>query len=959
MEHVGVTGHSFGAETALLIGGARLNTDMFMDEWCALSPDDMLNDCATVPVLLDQMAEMAGLEAVPEGLWPDWSNARVDAIISLAPGAHYFGPEGLAALHVPVLLVESELDWYAGDATAYYQPYTQLPAGLKTHVVFDRGDHGVFLNECKAMPALIGMGFSWFCQDAVWDVNRAHDLINHFATAFVLAELKGDAAAAAALAPEGVSFPGITYESDRYASEQAITPELIAEIEAFVAQEMEARQIPGAALGIVKDGALAYAKGFGVSELGGDDPVTPDSNFLVSSVSKSFTGVGIMQLVEEGKIDLDAPVTEYLPYFTLAEPESRQMTIRQLLSHTSGMPDVGDIDAEFLSPDTPTGEGALDEYIRSYNDDSLLFQPGEEWAYSTVGIDVLGDVIAKVSGQSFEEYMNGNVLGPIGMEDSTFLLGEVDPDKLVTPHHLGTEGATTVEYIQWLRVHGPGSGLFTTVNDMARFAIVNMNHGEIDGTQVLPATAYEEMWAPQAASTWVDWLGPRFNHYGLGWWVGEDGGYQAIGNYGAVEGFNAHLEILPEKNIAVIFLGNFMDFGQLTFNSNEIGSAIAVMLANAESEASTTPALDAELIAEIEALVEQVMEDLQIPGVSVGIVKDGDVAYARGFGVAEYGSDRAMTPQTQFAVACITKGFTTSAIMQLVEQGLIDLNAPVTDYLPYFKLADQRYKDITIHHLLANTAGLPMPNYFAVYGGFSENPVWSPDLLEEYVRSLANRSMEVDPADNIFMYGGDYFDILGDVIVKVSGQPFEEYMEEHILAPLGLEHTTFIVDELDPELATACHWQDENGNMQFATPSPSYFPAHTPSNGMFSNTEDLLKWAIFNLNRGELDGEQIVPAFAFEGMWTPRTEIPWGGIYQHWGYGWGISDVEDHRLVFWGGGHIGSPNAYYLVPEENLGLHVAVNRSLEAVKGNEYADAIAFPALKILLGMDAEEVASQ
>ena len=184
-------------------------------------------------------------------------------------------------------------------------------------------------------------------------------------------------------------------------------------------------------------------------------------------------------------------------------------------------------------------------------------------------------------------------------------------------------------------------------------------------------------------------------------------------------------------------------------------------------------------------------------------------------------------------------------------------------------------------------------------------------------------------------------------------------MKEHILDPLGLEHTTFIVDELDPALVAAAYWQDKNGELQVSVPSPTYYPAHTPSNGMFSTTEDLLKWAVFNLNRGELDGKQIVPAFAFEGMWTPRTEIPWGGIYQHWGYGWGISDVEDHRLVFWGGGHIGSPNAYYLVPEENLGLHVAVNRSLEAVKGNEYADDIAFPVIKMLLGMDAEEVASE
>ncbi len=367
---------------------------------------------------------------------------------------------------------------------------------------------------------------------------------------------------------------------------------------------------------------------------------------------------------------------------------------------------------------------------------------------------------------------------------------------------------------------------------------------------------------------------------------------------------------------------------------------------------STESALDNTTAAQIELLVEQEMEEKEIPGVALGIVQDGEIVYAKGFGQAEYDTNRPMTPQTQFAVACLTKSFTTAAIMQLVEQGLIDLDAPVAEYLPYFKLADERYEEVTIHHLLANTAGLPMPDYVSLYGGFSENPSWSPDLLEAYVRSLADTPMAVDPADNIFIYGGDYFDILGDVIAKVSGQPFEEYMKEYILDPVGLEHTTFIVDDLDPELAAAAHWRDETGELQISVPSPTYYPAHTPSNGMFSSTEDMLKWAIVNLNWGEWQGDQIVPAAAYDEMWKPQTEIPWGDMFQHWGYGWGISDIDNHRLAFWGGGHIGSPNSFYLAPDEGLAVHVAVNRSLEAAKGNEYADAIAFPVIKMLLGID-------
>lgn len=362
-------------------------------------------------------------------------------------------------------------------------------------------------------------------------------------------------------------------------------------------------------------------------------------------------------------------------------------------------------------------------------------------------------------------------------------------------------------------------------------------------------------------------------------------------------------------------------------------------------------ALDSELIAEIEALVEQVMAEHQIPGVAVGIVKDGAVVYANGFGVAEHGSDRAMTPQTQIAVACVTKGFTTAAIMQLVEQGLIDLDAPVTDYLPYFKLADDRYTEITIRHLLTNAAGLPMPNYVAMYG-FSPPLETSPELLEAYVRSLASRSMEADPADNQFMYGNDYFDILGDVIAKVSGQPFEQYVEEHLLTPLGLEHTTFFAAEVDPALATAYHWQDDAGEMQFEAVSPSYVQVHTPSHGLISNTEDLLKWAQFNLNRGALNGQQIVPPFAYDEMWKPQIEIGWGGFFQDYGFGWGVAEEQGHRLAFWGGNHIGSSNTFVLAPDDDLALFVAVNRTAEKAKGTIYSGEIAFPIIKMLLSAE-------
>lgn len=117
---------------------------------------------------------MAGLQEVPTDLWPDWSDPRVDAIIALAPGAQFYGAEGLATLHVPTLLVEGGLDWYASGAAANYAPYSLMPTNLKTHLLFKEADHGIYLNSCATMPGLLAQGFN-FCAGSVWDVDRRQD----------------------------------------------------------------------------------------------------------------------------------------------------------------------------------------------------------------------------------------------------------------------------------------------------------------------------------------------------------------------------------------------------------------------------------------------------------------------------------------------------------------------------------------------------------------------------------------------------------------------------------------------------------------------------------------------------------------------------------------------------------------------------------------------------------------
>lgn len=219
LEYVAVAGNSFGGEIALEMGGGRLNLASFFAEWCKLhpgTPDDPFNDCVGYPPYVEEMAALAGLDAVPKALWPDWSDPRVDAIVAMAPPVQYLGTAGLQSVHLPILLIRGSLDSLTGAANEYYQSFVTISSVNKTQVLFENADHFIINNACVASPGLADAGFYFVCSDSVWDMDRAHDLINHFATAFLLAELKGDAEAAKALAPANVTFPGIQYETTAY-----------------------------------------------------------------------------------------------------------------------------------------------------------------------------------------------------------------------------------------------------------------------------------------------------------------------------------------------------------------------------------------------------------------------------------------------------------------------------------------------------------------------------------------------------------------------------------------------------------------------------------------------------------------------------------------------------------------------------------------------------------------------
>jgi CubicO group peptidase (beta-lactamase class C family) len=290
-----------------------------------------------------------------------------------------------------------------------------------------------------------------------------------------------------------------------------------------------------------------------------------------------------MQLVEEGKIDLDELVTEYLPCFTMADPRYAEITIRQLLSHTSGMPDVEDWVAEWRDKEPRYDEDALRDYACSFTDADLLFAPGGDWSYSSDGFETLGAVVAAVSGQSFDDYVREQILAPLGMNASVLLLPDADKSLLTSPHMYDEDGAPEVlNFFPNSGIHAPSSTLLSSVDDMLRYSTANLNRGELDGVRILPASTYDDMWYPYVASPWVDWFGPLLANYGMGWWVGEAAGGPAIGGYGADPGFQSFMALLPDKDMAIVAVVNVFDPDEGSAHASGIGNMVMEELLGTE-----------------------------------------------------------------------------------------------------------------------------------------------------------------------------------------------------------------------------------------------------------------------------------------------------------------------------------------------------------------------------------------
>jgi CubicO group peptidase (beta-lactamase class C family) len=319
----------------------------------------------------------------------------------------------------------------------------------------------------------------------------------------------------------------------------------------LAASYLRTYQVPGLAVGAILDDEVIWQAGYGSVRLGSGTRVTSRTLFHMASVTKTVVATAIMQLVERGQVALDAPYVQYVPQFKIADPRGRTITVRQLLTHTSGLPD-----AQSYGWDRPEfDDGALERYLESLSNTLLLSPPGVRFSYSDIGFDILGSLIARIAGSSLEKYVTEHVLTPLGMHASSLMLQDVDQALIASPHLLDEHGCPKAsDVFPYNRRHAGSSTLYSNVDDMLRWCAANLGSGELEGRRILRADTHAAMWSPVIGNVHASI--PRNGSVGLSWFIFRRNHTQIIGHMGQDDGFASLLLLVPERRLAIVSMAN-------------------------------------------------------------------------------------------------------------------------------------------------------------------------------------------------------------------------------------------------------------------------------------------------------------------------------------------------------------------------------------------------------------------
>ena len=325
-------------------------------------------------------------------------------------------------------------------------------------------------------------------------------------------------------------------------------------LDAYYARALKAWNVPGMSIAIVKDGKVVFSKGYGVREKGTNEIPDGKTLYAIASNTKAFTAAAIAQLVDEGKLSWDDKVREHLPYFALYDPwVSAQTTIRDLLSHRVGLRTFsGDI---LWYRSELTAEEIL-ERVR-YLPKNYDFRAG--YGYSNVMYLAAGEVIEAVSGESWHDYIHHHFFEPLRMQRSVTSVKDLEEmDNVATPHKLAGDVHEPMPWEEWATVAAMG-GIISSAEDMARWMIMNLENGVVNGDTLFSHQSRNTMWTPHNIFAVDHTDGDQATHfrgYALGWTVSDYHGHFRVGHTGGYSGMLSAVTLIPDQRLGVVILTN-------------------------------------------------------------------------------------------------------------------------------------------------------------------------------------------------------------------------------------------------------------------------------------------------------------------------------------------------------------------------------------------------------------------
>jgi len=316
--------------------------------------------------------------------------------------------------------------------------------------------------------------------------------------------------------------------------------QFIAKVDSIVIHNMNKYNIPGLSLGLVKNNTTIYSEGFGIANIVNGKSINENSIFHTASISKLFTALAIMELVAKEKLTIEDKLVEILPDLQFEDKRVNNITIKTLLNHTSGIPDINN----YNWANNNQTSYSLKEYVLGLNL-KLDSDPSTEYLYSNLAYDILGYIIEKVSSDSFEGFVKENILNTNEIHTSDFRYFEIDDSLKTTPHSKSwlTKKVHTRKIYPYTREHAPSSTLNSSSKELSKWMI----------------SFLRTISDPKVNSKYLEMIFPSFDSYpyiGLGFQLDHIDENKTIGHYGGDKGYRSYLIMIPKENIGLVILAN-------------------------------------------------------------------------------------------------------------------------------------------------------------------------------------------------------------------------------------------------------------------------------------------------------------------------------------------------------------------------------------------------------------------